>query len=141
MAATWVFLHTAMVRVSWSCLSTIGMKPAEVLRAATSVAAKVLRLDDRLGADQTRPSGRPCLCRGRPDPGHQSFAPGQTGDEGRRPLSGAVNCELTLSVSTTNRPSGCIDTTVIPGRVRSARGEGRHDHAILSVMQWMRRRE
>ena len=69
------------------------------------------------GCHQARPSGRPCLCRGRPDPGHQNSAPGEAGDEGRRPLSRAVKTQLgsDLSVSTTIRPSGCVGTTVNPG--------------------------
>ena len=84
-----VFAHGDGAR-ELELLVEYGMKPADALRAATSVAAKTLRLDDRLGADQTRPSGRPCLCRRRSNPRHQSFAPGKAGDEGRRPLSRAV---------------------------------------------------
>jgi imidazolonepropionase-like amidohydrolase len=44
-----VFAHGTGAR-ELELLVDYGMKPPEVLRAATSVAAKVLRLDDRLGA-------------------------------------------------------------------------------------------
>jgi imidazolonepropionase-like amidohydrolase len=44
-----VFTHGDGAR-ELELLVDYGMKPAEVLRAATSVAAKVMRLDDRLGA-------------------------------------------------------------------------------------------
>ena len=42
-------------------------------------------------------------------------------------------------VSTTKRPSGCIGTTVIAGRVCSAREKADTIDAILPVMQRMRR--
>jgi imidazolonepropionase-like amidohydrolase len=44
-----VFAHGDGAR-ELELLADYGMKPAEVLRAATSVAAKILHLDDRLGA-------------------------------------------------------------------------------------------
>ena len=44
-----VFAHGDGAR-ELELLVDYGMKPAEAFRAATSVAAKVLRLDDRLGA-------------------------------------------------------------------------------------------
>ena len=44
-----VFAHGDGAR-ELELLVDYGMKPAEVLRAATSVAAKVLQLDSRLGA-------------------------------------------------------------------------------------------
>jgi len=44
-----VFAHGDGAR-ELELLVDYGMKPAEALRAATSVGAKTLRLDDRLGA-------------------------------------------------------------------------------------------
>ena len=44
-----VFAHGDGAR-ELELLVDYGMKPADALRAATSIAAKTLRLDDRLGA-------------------------------------------------------------------------------------------
>ncbi len=43
-----VFAHGDGAR-ELELMITFGMKPAEALQAATSIAARVLRLDDRLG--------------------------------------------------------------------------------------------
>ena len=48
-----VFAHGDGAR-ELELLVDYGMKPVEALRSATSVAAKTLRLDDRLGIDQAR---------------------------------------------------------------------------------------
>ena len=79
-----------------------GMKPPEALRAATSTAARVLGLDDKVGADQAGPPGRPRRGRGRPDPRHRGHPQGPAGDEGRRPPSRA----LTPSPSRRSRGPG-----------------------------------
>ena len=84
-----VFAHGDGAR-ELELLVEYGMKPAEALRSATSVAAKTLRLDDRLGTVKSRSPGRPGCRRGGPNPRHQGLAPGETGDEGRHPLSRAV---------------------------------------------------
>ena len=51
-----------------------GMKPAAALRAATSVAAKALHLDDQLGTVKAGPARRPDRGGGRPDTGHRRSA-------------------------------------------------------------------
>ena len=84
-----VFAHGDGAR-ELELLVEYGMKPAEALRSATSVAAKTLRLDDRLGAVKSRLPGRPRCRRGRPNPRYQVPAPGETGDEGRHRLSRTV---------------------------------------------------
>ena len=60
-----VFAHGDGAR-ELELLVEYGMKPAEALRSATSVAAKTLRLDDRLGIDQVTSPGGPVAVEGDP---------------------------------------------------------------------------
>ena len=81
-----VFAHGDGAR-ELELLVDYGMKPAEALRAATASRRQSPPARRSSWSDQARTSGRPRLCRRRPDPGHQGLAPGETRDEGRHSLS------------------------------------------------------
>ncbi len=67
-----------------------GMKPAEALRAATSVAARTIAFDNRLGAIKPGLLADLAAVEGDPTHEHQGPPAGQARHEGRRDLSGTV---------------------------------------------------
>ena len=77
-------LHrTATTRVSWSSWSTTACPPSDALRAATSVNARMLHMEDRIGRVKVGSARRPGRRRGGPDARHRRAAARAARDEGR----------------------------------------------------------
>ena len=84
-----VFTHGDNAR-ELEIMVNYGMSPLDALKSATSIAARVLHMDDAHRPGEGRPARRPGRGRRRSDARHLRASPGQVRDEGRRRLQAVL---------------------------------------------------